>query len=63
MLNECRVALPAALTQKEVAGLLGVTTRTLQRWAHASFGPPATKVGSATVYDRAAVDAFARGVR
>jgi len=63
MLNECRVELPPTLSQLQAADVLGTTTRTLRRWAHANYGPPATKVGRAVVYDRAAVDAFARGVR
>lgn len=63
MLNECRVELSSALTQIEAAGLLGIATRTLRRWDRENFGPPATRIGRSVVYDRAAVEAFARGVR
>jgi len=63
MLDHCRVEVGQPLLQQEAAGRLGVSTRTLRRWHQANFGPPATRVGSALLYDRAAVEAFARGVR
>ena len=63
MLRDYRVEIPSALLQKDVASQLGVTTRTLRRWRRDGFGPVATRAGTSLLYDRAAVEAFARGVR
>lgn len=62
MLQDCRVELPPTLLQKDAAAKIGVTTRTMRRWMRDGFGPPATRVGPALLYDRAAVEAFSRGV-
>lgn len=56
-------ALRAALNQKEAAALLGVTPRTLQNWRADNFGPQPVRDGVSLLYDRAAVEAFAMGVR
>ena len=47
------------MTQREVAGLLGVSVETLRRWRRASTGPAARRLGPRVVrYDRAAVLAW-----
>jgi DNA-binding transcriptional MerR regulator len=60
-------SLPAALRpglrQTEAAAKLGVTPRTLQRWALDGFGPQPHRDGASVLYDPADVAAFASGVR
>lgn len=55
--------LPPVMIQRDAASRLGVTARTMRNWQRAGFGPPATRVGAAVLYDRAAIEAFARGAR
>ena len=48
------------MTEPQVAELLGVTQRTMQRWRKAERDLPAhTKIGRHVVYDREDVDAWA----
>ena len=63
MLNFPGAELPPVFIQREAAARLGVTPRTMRNWARDGFGPPPRRVGSTTLYDRAAVEAFARGAR
>jgi hypothetical protein len=51
------------LTQQEAARSLGTTTRTLQRWHKAGFGPQPIRDGVCALYDPAAVAAFKAGAR
>lgn len=47
------------LTEPQVAELLGVTQRTMQRWRKAGRDLPAhTKIGRHVVYDREDVEAW-----
>lgn len=55
--------LRAGLNQKEVAAELGITTRTLQRWALDSFGPTPHPDGASVLYDPADVALFKAGAR
>lgn len=43
-------------TRKELAHELGVTTRTLERWAWLRTGPARTRVGNRVFYSCAAVE-------
>ncbi|MEM7173197.1 MAG: helix-turn-helix domain-containing protein [Pseudomonadota bacterium] len=43
------------LSPRDVAELLGVVTRTLQRWHALGVGPPRCKVGRRVLYRRNAV--------
>lgn len=64
MLQDYKVSLPVpTMIQREVASQLGVSRRTLSNWRKAGFGPPPIQVGRTLLYDAAAVEAFARGVR
>ena len=45
-----KVELKDFLTADEVAFRLGVTRRTLLRWARLRHGPPVTRVGRHTLY-------------
>jgi DNA-binding transcriptional MerR regulator len=56
-------ALRQGLTQQEVAKALGTTTRTLQRWQRAGFGPQPVRDGAHVLYDPVAVAAFKAGAR
>jgi hypothetical protein len=51
------------LTQQEAARELGTTTRTLQRWHKAGFGPRPMRDGVCALYDPAALAAFKAGAR
>lgn len=51
------------LLQTETAVELNKSTRTLQRWARAGFGPQPYRDGARVLYDPAAVAAFKAGVR
>lgn len=44
------------LSASEAAGLLGVSRRTLSRWARLRKGPPRTKVGRSIFYRRQALE-------
>jgi len=49
------------LTQRQVAGLIGVSTETLRRWRRKSIGPTAARLGPRVVrYERSAVDEWLR---
>ena len=55
--------LRSGLSPAEVASALGVTTRTLRNWRKVDFGPVPISDRGRLLYDRAAVEAFARGAR
>ena len=46
------------LTRKEVGKLLGVTPRSLDRWAWERKGPTRFKIGRLTYYDRNDINAW-----
>ena len=58
-------ALRLALSQVEVAALLGVNRRTLNNWHRSNFGPQpireGERPGARLLYDRSDVEAFAAG--
>jgi DNA-binding transcriptional MerR regulator len=56
-------AVRAALVQTEAAAFLGVNRRTLHNWRRAGFGPKPSRVAGRLLYDRAELEAFARGAR
>ena len=43
--------LTTLLTQRRLAGRLGVTRRTLERWRTEGIGPPFVKIGRGVRYD------------
>lgn len=47
------------LTERDVAALLAISTKTLQRWRWLGGGPPYRKLGHAVRYRRADVEAWA----
>lgn len=51
------------LLQKEAALKLGTTTRTLQRWQRANFGPQPYRDGGRLLYDPTDLAAFIAGAR
>lgn len=63
MIETITAELPPVLIQKDVAAFFGVTIQTLRNWRLAGFGPQPLRVGGALLYDRAAVEAFAKGAR
>lgn len=63
MLSTPPAALRAALLQKEAATILGVSPRTLHNWRRDGFGPQPYEDGGRWLYDRAAIEAYAAGVR
>jgi len=46
------------LTRREVAKLLGVTPRSLDRWAYQNEGPRRFKIGRLTFYSRRSINAW-----
>lgn len=50
------------LRQKEVAAVLGVSTKTLGRWRELKEGPPWTTLGGSVYYPRAAFDEYQRAI-
>lgn len=49
------------LTTAEVAAILGVAPRTVERWRNLGGGPPYVRIGKRTIrYEAAAVDAFVK---
>ena len=44
------------LTRKELAAILGISTRTLARWHQLRVGPPRIAVGHVILYRRTSVD-------
>lgn len=52
-----------ALLQKEAAEHLGVSIRTLLNWRNTNHGPQPVRDSGRWLYDRAEVEAFARGAR
>jgi excisionase family DNA binding protein len=61
MLDQIPSPLRTGLTQTEVAKVLGVTRQTLNNWVHKEYGPQPVRDGRHLLYDRAAIEAFARG--
>lgn len=57
------IHLRSAMLQNEAAAFLGVTPRTLRNWRRAGFGPQPREDGGHLLYDRAELEAFARGAR
>ena len=52
--------LPRLITTVEVARLLRVSPRTLQRWRWTGSGPPYLKIGARVRYTRPAIEAYVR---
>jgi excisionase family DNA binding protein len=52
------MSLPAFLTPKEAAAIVGVLPVTLLRWAHEGHGPPVVRVGGRHRYLRAAFETW-----
>lgn len=46
------------LSQTQVAGMLGVAARTMERWRYEGRGPRFVRVGGRRLYRRADVDDF-----
>jgi DNA-binding transcriptional MerR regulator len=59
--NLVSAKLRRGLRQTEVAAKLGVTPRTLQRWARDGFGPQPHRDGASVLYDPADIAAFTAG--
>ncbi|MBY8821041.1 helix-turn-helix domain-containing protein [Sphingomonas colocasiae] len=56
MINETRRQIEIdSLSESEVASLLGIAPRTLQRWHRLKKGPPRIKVGRRSLYRRSSV--------
>lgn len=63
MIANIAADIPPVLIQKQTAERLGVSIRTLNNWKRRGHGPRPTNFGGVLVYDAAAVEAYARGVR
>jgi predicted DNA-binding transcriptional regulator AlpA len=55
-----RLRVAELLKPKDVAVRLGVTRRTLERWAARKIGPPVIRVGRAVFYRAEAIEAWLR---
>jgi predicted DNA-binding transcriptional regulator AlpA len=61
--GETMIAGRPVLRQREAAEMVGVCTRTLQRWSARNAGPPRTKIGGRIYYDAEELTAWARANR